>query len=185
MRKVCSISRATLTTFILLLSGASTVEADSDRTKLLKGDFNASINVNCAVDTAGFDANNDFQRLGGGFTFSAVLNGVFHYNGDGTGTFAHDRLRVIHGFFNNAAQKPVFHAIGNCDVNYSVDKNGGLTQTLNNCTSTDLQGTPTPADTLEESQIQLNGSMGLAGRYLLFGGTELEEETVILLPVLI
>ncbi len=159
--------------------GAS-VSAGKDLNNRLKGDYSTILSASCAVGPiGGFGSNLERVPVGGSIIPESTLNielaGVFHYNGDGTGTFAHQRLRVL-----DDNVRPLIQAEGNCTVTYSVNPDGSFSQQLS-CVSTLLKGIAgpnSPGQTLTEPGFRLNGIIGLPGKILLFSDTSPDTELV-------
>ncbi len=155
--------------------GAS-VSAGKDLNNRLKGDYSTILSASCAIGpVGGFGPN--LERLGGfsGGTINIELAGVFHYNGDGTGTFVHQRVRTL-----DDAPNPFIQAEGSCNVTYSVNPDGSFNQQLS-CVSTLLKGIVgpnSPGQTLTEPGFQLNGMIGLSGKILLLSHTSPNVELV-------
>lgn len=164
--------------FLILLSlGGGTQSAalaDGNLNHHLRGDYRASLIATCVVDSIGFGDN--LQRLGVGTSFDITISGILHYNGDGTGSFANHRIRILDG---GPAPLPLFEADGNCTLTYTVNADGTFTQQAN-CTSTILKGVASPPQTLTENGVRLDGTIaaGFGRRILLLSNANPVQDTV-------
>lgn len=144
-----------LVLIVLLLGDGPAAQAQNPVSQRLQGDFRAAFTATCVQDPVGFDDN--LKSLSGASPISFQINfkGSFHYNGDGTGTFQHHRL----AFIATGTQQPVFEADGTCTFTYTVNPDGTFSQ-LMDCTSTSLKGTVPVGQTVTETGMLVEGSLG-------------------------
>jgi hypothetical protein len=168
---------------IVFVGVGSQVEAKKDLNKRLRGDYDLSLIGVCAVDGLGFDPVT-LRRQADGVSINAALRGILHFNGDGTGTFVHERLRNITNQ-NAVGDFSLIQAEGTCDVGYNVNADGSFSQRMS-CVSTLLKGQagPSPSfpQTLTEPEFQLDGRIGPQGNVLILGGTNPVVEEVTFSP---
>lgn len=119
MTKLVKIIGINLLLSIVVISVGISNSNASGFNSLLKGEYVFSTTKSCAVGPIGDGFNENLSRIADGSSYTMFIQGVYTFNGEGTGSFTFTSLTIQHNQFL-AGQFPVRQFYGSGTLLYNV-----------------------------------------------------------------